>query len=171
MAALTSKSIYQAVVAKVLTWGALAVCLTTSPLAAQNIIGGNFTLNENTRFGNTVLGAGQYNFSIEPVGTLQSVRSIRQGVEHLVLVVLKPARSGPIATMFAMASPSEPAHNASELILKPDREELLAQTMYLDKEGLTVNFHWWSPTAPSPGVALKITPQQSAAGPRARGTE
>ena len=160
MAALNSKSIYHLIAARVLARGALAVCLTANPLVAQNIIGGNFTLNENTRFGSTILRAGQYNFSIEPIGTIQSMRTIQQGAGHLVLVVLKPAKSGPTASMFAMASPSDHAREASELVLEPETTEPLARIMYLEKEGLMVDFHWWSAKAQTPVAALKIAPQQ-----------
>ncbi len=104
MAALSSKSIYQAALARTVAWGALAACAMASPLLAQNSIAGNFTLHENARFGGTVLAAGPYTFSIEPVGTIQSLRSIQQGAGHLVLVVLRPERSGSVASIFAMAS-------------------------------------------------------------------
>jgi hypothetical protein len=118
---LNSKSIYHAVLARVLVWGALAVCVTESPVLAQNIIGGNFMLNESTRFGNTVLGAGQYKFSIEPVGTIQSIRSIQGGAGHLVLVVVRAEKSGAVASIFAMASPCDRAREANELI--PESEK------------------------------------------------
>ena len=119
MANLNSKSIYQTVLAKMLVWGAFAVCGTASPLLAQNAIGGNFTLNENTRFGNTVLGAGQYKFLIEPIGTIQSIRSIQQGAGHLVLVVMRPEKSGPVVSIFAMASPS--GHGGADAVDRASR--------------------------------------------------
>jgi hypothetical protein len=171
MATLSSKSIYQAVLARAMVWGALAVCLTTSPLLAQNIIGGKFTLKENARFGDTVLAAGRYTFSIEPVGTIQSIRSIQQGAGHLVLVVLRPERSGSVASIFAMASRSSRARESSELVLEPEKEMALARTMYLEKQGLEVDFDWSSPKNQSQAVAQRVTPQQSAAGPRTGGTE
>ena len=165
---LNSKSIYRAVLARTLVWGALAVCVTASPVLAQNIIGGNFTLNESTRFGNTVLGAGQYKFSIEPVGTIQSIRSIQEGAGHLVLVVVRAEKSGAVASIFAMASPSDHAREANELILESEKDKSLAQTMYLEKEGLVVDFHWWSPKAKSQAVAQQVVPQS--VGPRTGGT-
>ncbi len=94
MAILKIRSIYRKVLARTLAWAALALCANATPLLAQNVIGGNFTLNESTRFGNTVLGAGRYKFSIEPIGTIQSIRSIQQGAGHLVLVVLSLKRRG-----------------------------------------------------------------------------
>jgi hypothetical protein len=163
MADLKNKSIFQGVLSRIMACGALAACITASPLLAQNAIGGNFTLNENARFGNTVLGAGQYKFSIEPIGNIQSIRSIQQGAGHLVLVVLRPEKSGPVASIFAMASPSGHGRETNELILEPEKAGTLAQTMYLEKEGLVVDFRWWSPKAKSQVVAQQTVPVETAA--------
>ena len=165
MADLKSKSICQRVLARIMACGALAACTMASPLLAQNenAIGGNFTLNENARFGDTVVGAGQYKFFIEPVGTIQSIRSIQQGNGHLVLVVLRPEKSGPVTSIFAMASPSGHGRETSELVLEPEKAGTLAQTMYLEKEGLIVDFRWSSPKAKSHVIAQQMVPVQTAA--------
>ena len=163
MADLRVKSIFQRVLARIMAGGALAVCVTASPLLAQNAIGGNFTLNETARFGNTILGAGQYKFSIEPIGNVQSIRSIQQGNGHLVLVVLRPEKSGPVASIFAMASPSGHGHETNELVLEPEKAGTLAQTMYLEAEGLVVDFRWSTPKAKSPVIAQQTVPVETAA--------
>jgi hypothetical protein len=163
------KSIHLGILARVLFFGALAMCLTTTPLLAQDAIGGKFTLNENARLGNTVLGAGQYHFVIEPVGTIQSMRSIEQGAGHLVLVVVKAEKAGPTVSIFAMASQSDRGSNASELVLSSEKQETLARTLYLEKEKLVVDFNWSSPKAKSQVVAQQVEPQQSAAASRAGG--
>jgi hypothetical protein len=129
---------------------------------AQNSIAGNFTLKENARFGNTLLAAGPYKFSIEPIGTIQSIHSIEQGAGHLVLVVIKPEKSGPIASIFAMASPSDRTREASELILESERTGTLVQTMYLEKEGLVVDFRWSSPKTKDQVIAQQRVPMQTA---------
>jgi hypothetical protein len=163
MAGLNSKSIYSKILAKAMAWGALAICANASPLLAQNTIGGSFTLNESAHFGNTILGAGPYKFTIEPIGTVQSIRSIQQGAGHLVLVVLKPEKSGPTASMFAMASPSDYAREANSLVLEFEKAGTLAETLYLEKEDLMVDFLWWSPKAKSQVVAQLAVPLQTAA--------
>lgn len=169
MAILKIRSIYRKVLARTLAWGALALCANASPLPAQNMIGGSFTLNESARFGSTILTAGPYRFSIEPVGTIQSIHTIQQGAGHLVLVVLKPEKSGPIASMFAMASPSDHAREANSLVLELEKAGTLAETLYLEKEGLMVDFLWWSPKAKSQVVAQLAVPVQTAAAMRAGG--
>jgi len=169
MAILRIRSIYRKVLARTLAWGALAICANASPLLAQNVIGGNFTLNESARFGSTILPAGPYKFSIEPVGAVRSMRSIQQGVGHMVLVVVKPEKSGPIASMFAMASPSDHSRESDELVLKPTKAVTLVETLYLEKEGLMVDFLWSTPKAKSQVVAQLAVPVQTAAAPRASG--
>jgi hypothetical protein len=163
MASLNSKAIYRGVLAKMLVWGALAVCGTATPASAQNAIAGNFTLKENARFGNTLLGAGQYKFSIEPIGTIQSIHSIQGGAGHLVLVVVRPEKSGPVASIFAMASPSGHASEGNELVLESEKTDTLAQTMNLPKEGLVVDFNWSNPKSKSQVIAQQTVPLQTAA--------
>jgi hypothetical protein len=170
MAILKIRSIYRKVLARTLAWGALAICANAGPLLAQSAIGGNFTLNESARFGNSVLGAGQYKFLIEPIGNIQSIRSIQQGSGHLVLVVLRPEKSGPVASIFAMASPSGRAHEINELILGSEKAETLAQTMKLEREGLVVDFNWSSPKSKSQVIAQQTVPLQSVAASRTGGT-
>jgi hypothetical protein len=170
MAILKIRSLYRKVLARTLAWGALAICANAGPLLAQNTIGGNFTLNESARFGSTILAAGQYKFSIEPIGTIQSIRSIQQGAGHLVLVVLKPEKSGPTASLFAMASPSDHSRETSELVLESEKTGTLAETLYLEKEGLMVDFLWLSPKAKNQVVSQLAVPVQTAAVPRAGGS-
>jgi hypothetical protein len=162
MANLGGKAVYQRALTRILAWGAFVVCASSSPAFAQNSIAGHFTLKENARFGGSVLAAGPYKFSIEPVGTIQSVRSIQGGASHLVLVVMRPEKSGPSASIFAMASPSDRTRNASELTLDAERAGTLVETMYLEKEGLLVDFLWASPKAKEKVVAQQGIPVQTA---------
>jgi hypothetical protein len=165
MSNLNDKVTYSRVLAlaRVLSWGALALCANASPLLAQDAIGGSFTLNESARFGGTTLVPGPYRFSIEPVGSIQSIRSIQQGAGHLVLVVVKPEKSGPMASLFAMASPIDHTRETSELVLDPEKAGTLAETLYLQKEGVMVDFLWSTPKAKSQVVAQLGVPVQTAA--------
>ena len=155
--------IYRGVLGKVLVSGALAACISATPVRAQNTIDGRFTLNESAWFGGTVLAPGPYKFSIEPVGLIQSVRSIQQGSGHLVLVVLRPEKSGPAASIFAMASPNDREGSASQLVLEPEKAGTLLETMYLEKEGLKVNFQWSRAKGRTTTVAQRNVPVVTAA--------
>lgn len=161
MADFKSKSIIHRVLVRIVFCGALAACIAASPLLAQDMIDGKFTLGENARFGDQVLGAGRYRFSIEPVGTIQSIHSIQEGAGHLVLMVLKPEKSGRAFSIFAIASPSGRGPGTSELILEPGKAGALAQTKYLEMEGLIVDFQWSSPMVKSQ-VATQQTAQAQA---------
>ena len=163
---LNGKGVYVGMLAKILFFGALAMGVAAGPVLAQDTIGGKFTLNESARLGTAVLGAGRYHFLIEPVGTIQSMRSIEQGAGHLVLVVVRPERSGPSVSLFAMASPSDHGSEGSELTLGSQKQETLAQTLYLEKEKLVVDFNWSSPKAKTQVVAQQVEPRQSAAAAR-----
>jgi hypothetical protein len=165
------KSMYRTLLAKALAWGSLVVSITASPVLAQETVGGNFTLNESARFGDLVVGAGQYEFSIEPVGTLQSVGSIQEGVSHLVQVVLRSDKSGTVASMFAMASGSKHASDTNELILEPGKNGTLARTMYLERGNLLVDFRLASPKLTAPIVVQQTGPEQKAVVMRAAGNK
>src|SRR5258708_29856769 len=100
MAKFNSKSIYQAVLARILAWGALAVCATASPLLAQDMIGGKFTLNESARFGDAVLAAGEDKIFIGPGGITQSLSFIQKSSRHLVVGGMRPGESGRASNLF-----------------------------------------------------------------------
>jgi hypothetical protein len=155
--------IYRGVLGRALMLGALAACISVTPVRAQNTIDGSFTLNESARLGDTVLLPGPYKFSIEAVGLIQSVRSIQQGSGHLVLVVLRPEKAGPPASIFAMASPNDREGSASELVLEPAKAGTLLETMYLEKEGLKVNFRWSTAKGKTTTIARQNVPVVTAA--------
>ena len=165
------KSMYQTLLVKALAWGALVVSLTASPVLAQDIVGGHFTLTESARFGDTVLGAGEYKFTVEPVGTLQSVGSIQEGVSNLVQVVLQSEKAGTGASLLAMASGSKHGSETSALTLEPGKDGTLAKTLYLEKEGLLVDFRWASPKTKAPIVAQQTRPEQTTVAMRSAGNK
>ncbi len=145
MATLQSKSIYCSRFVRMVLLGLVALYGAACPLLGQETVGGKFTLTENTRFGKELLPAGAYKFSIEPVGTLQSVNSI-PSIGHPVLVIVRPeTKAGPVAVIFAMALRSAHALDSSKLVLAPVDNGMVVHSMYLDHPGLVVDFDWWSP--------------------------
>jgi hypothetical protein len=94
--------------------------------------------------GKKFLPAGAYTFSIEPVGILQSVSSI-QGARQIVQVTVRPeTKAGPTVAIFAMATRSDHVLDASKLVLAPVNNGMAMHSMYLDKQGLVLDFDWWS---------------------------
>lgn len=86
-----------------------------------------------------------------------------------MLVVLRPEKTGRTASIFAMASPSKRASDINELVLEPEKTGILAGTMYLEREGLQVNFRWAEPKGKNPVVAEQRVPVETAALARFRG--
>ena len=81
---------------RMLLFALFVVCGVSSSARAEEIVRGTFTLNEGTRFGATLLPAGHYIVSIEPITSMSAVGR--------VLVFVRPeSKSGPVASVFAMA--------------------------------------------------------------------
>jgi len=145
METLLNKSIYYSRFVKMTLLALLALCGAASSLLGQEKVGGKFTLTENTRFGEKFLPVGTYKFSIEPAGILQSVDSI-QDMRHVVRVIVRPeTKAGPVAMIFAMASRSGHALDSSKLVLAPVNHGMVVKSMYLDPQGLVLEFDWSSP--------------------------
>jgi hypothetical protein len=153
METLLSKSIYYGRFLKTALLGLVALCGATSPLLGQETVGGKFTLTENVRFGEKFLEAGTYTFSIEPTGVLQSVDSI-QDMRHVVRVIVRPeTKAGSVAMVFAMASRSGHALDSSKLVLAPVNNGMAVKSMYLDPQGLVLEFDISSPKDKTPVLA------------------
>jgi hypothetical protein len=163
MATLLSKSVYCSRFVRVVLLGLVAICGAANPLLGQETVGGKFTLTENTRFGKKSLPPGAYTFSIEPTGALQSVDSI-QSAGHPVLVIVRPtANAGPIAIIFAMASRSDHALDSSKLVLEPMNNGMAMHSMYLDQQGLVLDFDWWSAKDKTQMLAQAARPEPAPA--------
>jgi hypothetical protein len=140
----------------------MVFCGAAGPVLGQETVAGKFTLTENTRFGKKFLPAGNYKFSIEATGVMQSVQSI-QGARQVVQVIVTPeARSTPIAIMFAMATRSAHALDSSKLVLASDKNELVMRSMFLDQQGLVLDFDWLSPKGKTQIVAQAARPETGA---------
>jgi hypothetical protein len=163
MATLMSKSIYRSNFARIALLGLMALCGAASPLLGQETVAGKFTLTENTSLGKKFLPAGAYTFSIEPVGILQSVSSI-QGARQIVQVTVRPeTKAGPTVAIFAMATRSDHVLDASKLVLAPVNNGVAMHSMYLDKQGLVLDFDWWSPKDKTEMLAQAARPEPASA--------
>ena len=100
---------------------------------AQDLVRGTFMLNTETRFGTTLLPAGHYTVSVEPLTTVT-------GPAARVLVFVRPdAKSGPVASLFATAS-AEACDTPSGLTVASDGAGLAARSLCLSKQGLMIDF-------------------------------
>lgn len=163
MATLLSKSVYRSAFAKVTLLGLMAFCGAAGPALGQETVGGKFTLTENTRFGKKFLPAGTYKFSVEPVGVLQSISSV-QGARQVVQVIVRPeTKAAPVAILFAMATRRAPALDSSKLVLEPVNKELVMQSMFLEEQGLVLDFDWLNSKDKTPMLAQAARPETGAA--------
>jgi hypothetical protein len=141
----------------------MAACGAASPLFGQETVAGKFTLTEGTRLGKKLLPSGAYTFSIEPTGTLQSVSSI-QGARQVVQVIVRPeTKVGPTVVIFAMATRSTEALDSSKLVLASVNNGMAVHSMYLNKQGLVLDFDWMSPKDKTPILAQAARPEPSLA--------
>ena len=163
MATLLSKSIYCSRIARMALLGLAALGGAASPLFGQDTVAGRFTLTENTRFGYRILPAGDYKFSIAPVGISQTVESIRGGRQPVLVIVKPGTNSGPIIGVFAMASRSDHPMDSSKLVLEPASDGMAMHTMYLDQQRLVLDFDWLSPKDKTPTIAEAARPGRAVA--------
>jgi hypothetical protein len=112
---------------------AILVCGIASSTRAQELVKGTFTLTADTRFGNTVLPAGRYTVSVQPITSMTA-----SGTR--VSVFVRPeSKSGPVVSLLAMAS-QDACENPSGLTLASDGVGLSVRSLCLSKQGLNVDF-------------------------------
>jgi hypothetical protein len=118
---------------KLLLFALFLVCGISSSTKAQEIVKGTFALSSETRIGSTLLPAGHYTVSIEPVTSIN-------GSATRVLVFVRPdSKSGPVASVFAMAS-EEGCDTRSGLTLLSNTSGLVARSLCLGKQGIMIDF-------------------------------
>lgn len=118
---------------------AVAGCIVAaSPACAQGGVVGKFTLPYEVRWGKTLLHAGTYNYSIEPLG-VQSVTSIQASPEP-VLVTVRGEHGGPATLLLAMASQRAGESDASGLSFLSENGERTVRSLSVDKFGIIVRF-------------------------------
>lgn len=117
-----------------------------SPAHAQRTIAGKFTLPFEARFGNRVLSAGNYSYSIESTAaSIQNVTSITSGY-HPVLVVVRSEAGGPANLILAIAT-SKKGHSAvaSGLAIETTPDGPTVRTMCLDNFEIVLDFQAFTP--------------------------
>ena len=116
---------------RVLALAVIAMFGIATLTPAQELVKATFTLTKDTRFGSTVLPAGRYTASVEPVSGMRTVGST-------VAIVVRPeASSGRIVSVLATAS-REGCDGG--LTLQAEGAGFAAQTMCLDKQQLVLHF-------------------------------
>jgi hypothetical protein len=113
---------------------------TAPPTLAQDIVQGKFSLSAEARLGKTVLPAGDYKFSVVPLGNLRSISSIQTGNSLVQVVVWSLTRGGPLANLFATASTETNASNPEPLGIREDENGPTIHAMSLERLGVVLRF-------------------------------
>jgi hypothetical protein len=136
---------------KILAGALFAAMALVGGLKAQELVKGAFTLNAEARFGSTVLPAGHYTVSIAPVTALSATGA-------RVLVFVRPeSKPGPVASILAMAS-TEGCDTPSGLTLVSESSGLVARSLCLGKQGLSIDFDL--PHAEATKIKAAVATQQ-----------
>jgi hypothetical protein len=136
---------------KILAGALCAAMALVGGVKAQELVKGAFTLNAEARFGSTVLPAGHYTVSIAPVTALSATGA-------RVLVFVRPeSKPGPVASILAMAS-TEGCDTPSGLTLVSESSGLVARSLCLGKQGLSIDFDL--PHAEATKIKAAVATQQ-----------
>jgi hypothetical protein len=168
MATLLSKSIYLWQKAGIALLGLAALCGAASPVFGQDMVAGKFTLAESTHFGNKMLPAGTYRFSVETTGSVQTVSAI-SGAGQPVLVIMRPeTNAGPVTSIFAMASRSGHPLDSSKIVLEQVSDGMAMHAMYLERQGLELDFDLLSAKVKAPTLTAAA---RATAAPTSKATD
>jgi hypothetical protein len=137
---LQKKSLRMCSVGTMVLLGLAALGGTAKPALAQDMVQGKFTLPVEARLGKTLLPAGEYKFSVVPLGIIRSVSSIQPGITHVLVVVSGMTKGGQVAGVVAMASNQTDTPNPKGLDIRDDGSGMMIHSMYLEKLGLVFEF-------------------------------
>ena len=121
--------------------GLAALGGTAKPALGQEMVQGKFTLPFEARLGKTLLSAGEYKFSVAPLGNIRSVSSIQPGISHVLVVVSGMTKGGPVASVVAMASNQTDTESPNALDIRADGTGMMIHAMCLEKLGLVFKFN------------------------------
>jgi hypothetical protein len=117
---------------RILALAAIAMLGVATLTPAQELVKAKFTLSAETRFGATVLPAGQYTLFIEPINSIRAVGS------PVAITVRSDSGNGPYLAVLATAS--QEGCGKDELKLSASGSGYVAQSMCLGTQQLMLHF-------------------------------
>jgi hypothetical protein len=141
MRRLQNKSLRMCSVGTMFLLGLAAFGATAKPTLGQDTVQGKFTLPVEARLGKSVLSAGEYKFSVVPLGNIWSVDSIQAVNSHVLVVVWGSMKGGPVASLVATASKTGGMPNLKALDFQADGAGMMIHSMCLEKYGLVLEFN------------------------------
>ena len=138
---LQEKSLRMRSVGTIVLLGLAALGGTAKPALGQDMLQGKFTLPVEARLGKTLLSAGEYKFSVVPLGNIRLADSIQVVSSYVQVVVRGTAKGGQFASVVAMASRQADTPNPKALDIRADGTGMMIHSMCLEKLGLVFEFH------------------------------
>jgi hypothetical protein len=117
---------------RVLALAVIAMFGIATLTPAQELVKASFTLNSETRFGTTVLPAGQYTLLIEPIGSIRAVGS--------PVAITVRQENGAGSHVAVLATASQEGCGKDELKLNPSGTGFIAESMCLGTQHLMLRF-------------------------------
>jgi len=116
----------------------LALIAGTGPLAfAQSSVQGKLSLPVEARLGNTMLPPGEYQFSVQLLGSLRSVGAIQNAYGPVAVLLVSTSKGGPVAGVLATASRLDPRNPVSNDI-QPELSGNRIHSITLENLGLVL---------------------------------
>jgi hypothetical protein len=126
-----NKSVYRGRILATLALALIGAGAATR-VVAQELVKAKFTLTAETRFGATVLPAGQYTLFLEPINSIRAVGS------RVAITVRSDNGNGPYLSVLATAS--QEGCGKDELKLNASGTGYVAQSMCLGTQQLMLHF-------------------------------
>jgi hypothetical protein len=125
---------------KTLALFSLALIAGTGPLAfAQGSVRGKLSLPVEARLGNTMLPPGEYQFSVQLLGSVLSVDAIQNAYGPVAVLLVSTSKGGPVAGALATASRLDPRNPRANDLL-PDGTGNKIHSITLENVGLVLQF-------------------------------
>ncbi len=133
-----------------------------SPRASAQTLKGEVTLPVEAKFGSTMLPAGTYKFSVQPVGFAQTTDFNLSGNNQVLVSMSGITKGSPVATIVATALMPNPNNNKEPGITVEEGGNIF-HSMYLENEGVLLKFHEYKPKNVTHAHAVESLRSASAA--------
>jgi hypothetical protein len=122
----------------------LAALGAVSPRASAQSLKGEVTLPVEAKFGSTILPAGTYKFSVQPVGIAQAINFNLSGNNQVLVSMSGVTKGSPTASVIATALMPSLSNNKEPGITLEEGGNIF-HSMYLENQGVLLKFHEYKP--------------------------
>jgi len=131
-------------VGKVTLFGLLMLAGSCSPAFAQSTLQGEVSLPVEARFGEGVLPAGTYKFTVRAVGVSQTINTAPGAISQVLVSMTGLTKGTTIASVLGWAT-QQSAREQGTTDIRVDDAGNTFQSMYLDNVGVLIEFREGKP--------------------------